>query len=519
MSKNKIHSVSRRDILRGGAAAGVAGAVGLGCDVEQRAKEAAFRAAGDLSNVDHIVVLMMENRSFDHYFGALTLPDRVTEDSFGQGTKQRLDMSEGEPLDIDPDGQRVIGLTGDESNPLTVNGETTDVGIHHLDRGKKLHHLPHKWEPMHAGFAKGAMTGFAQAHHDANIEAGDAGPEAMGYHNETDVPILYKLAEEYTLCDQYFCSVMGPTWPNRFYLHAASSGGRKTNKPRPFLKTIWGRLKNEGRKGRNYFSDLPWASAGLFKMRGLRPLGRFFKDCADGDLPDFCVLDPGFFFATSDHPDERPIEQGDKLPRAVGGNSAHPEMGPNNNLADVLIATIYKALSESPQWERTLFVITYDESGGFYDHVAPPMVSDDRSEFRQLGFRVPTLVIGPWVKKGFMDHTLLEHCSVAKTIQDKWGTDSLNDRAEEAKSFVNAIDPELTEARAGIDLPKIELDVEDLIEKLELQPTQKEMGLMADTGETPSHLDMRLRHKEEVTMLLNTARDFDLVVAPRRKKG
>ena len=491
----------------------MAASLGLGCDVPA-GNPVGFRAAGDLSNIDHFVVLMMENRSFDHYFGALTLPERATDAAFGQGTKEHLGLDE-DPLAADPAGDRVIGLTGDETNP---GPDGAPVGIHHLDRRRALHHLPHKWEPMHQGFNNGAMDGFVMAHHEANLEAGDAGPEAMGYHNETDIPVLYKLAEEYTLCDRYFCSVMGPTWPNRFFLHACTSGGRQTNKPRPFLDTIWGRLKDEGLKGRNYFSDLPWASAGFFKLRGLRTLSRFFKDCADGDLPDFSILDPGFFFATSDHPDERPIRQGDRLDRDFGGNSAHPEMGPNNNLADILIATIYKAIAESPQWKNTALIITYDESGGFHDHVAPPKVHDERDEFRQLGFRVPTLVIGPWMKRGFMDHTQLEHCSVAATIDARFGTEPLNRRAEESNTFANAIDPTLTDPRDPVELPKVEVDLDELIQHLEINPTQKEMGLLADNGATPGHLDLRRRHKEEMKILFDTARDFDLVSKPRRTR-
>ncbi|MEM6994120.1 MAG: alkaline phosphatase family protein [Myxococcota bacterium] len=501
-------SVSRRDLMRGSAA--MASALSMGCDTEE--SRVGFRADINLlDQVDHVVVLMMENRSFDHYFGQLTLPtDHENPELRGEGRKLLAYDPNRNPLEDDPDGEMVTGLSGNETNP---GADGSDVGIFHLDRRKKLHHLPHKWEPMHDAFNNGKMDGFVLAHHEANKEHTlTAGPEVMGIHKREDVPVLYELADNYTLCDRYFCSVMGPTWPNRFYLHCASSGGRKTNKPRPFLRTIWGRLKDEDLDGINYFSDLPWASAGIFKARGMRTLGKFFEHVEEDRLPAFSIIDPGFFFATSDHPGER-------LDRDFGGNSAHPEMGPNNNLADILIATIYSALANSAAWERTLFVITYDESGGFHDHCAPPMVDDERDEFRQLGFRVPTLVIGPHVKQGFIDHTLLEHSSVAHTVSERFGLEHVNKRSENANNFANAIDPMLIEnPSAPIELPKITIDEAELIQKLELIDTQSEMGLMADTGETPAELDNRRKHIAEVKGLLRKAHEYDLLRAARRTR-
>lgn len=366
--------------MRGSAA--MASALSLGCDNGESGTQ--FRGGADLlANVEHVVVLMLENRSFDHYFGQLTLPrDHENAELRGEGRILLPYDPDRDPLKDDPMGKMVTGLTGNETNP---GPDGSPVPLFHLDRQRKLHHLPHKWEPMHDAFNNGANDGFVMAHHEANREESlTAFPEVMGIHKREDVPVLYALMDNYTLCDRYFCSVMGPTWPNRFFLHAASSGGRKSNKPRAFLDSIWGQLDHAKLEGINYFSDLPWATASMFKALGLRTLGTFFEHVQEDRLPAFSVLDPGFFFATSDHPGER-------LDRDFGGNSAHPEMAPNNSLADLLISTIYAALANSPAWERTLLVITYDESGGFHDHVPPPMAAhDERDEFRQLGFRVPT---------------------------------------------------------------------------------------------------------------------------------
>ena len=126
------------------------------------------------------------------------------------------------------------------------------------------------------------------------------------------------------------------------------------------MDSVWDRLRSADLKGLNYFSDLPWAAAAMGKLRGFSRMKSFFEDCESGDLPEFSILDPGFFSSTSDHPKE------------FGGDSDHPEMGPNVNLGQLLISTIYRALAESPKWNKTLFMITYDESGGFYDHVPRP---------------------------------------------------------------------------------------------------------------------------------------------------
>ena len=375
MSKIKLPRIdlTRRAMIRGAGA--LTAGLTVGCDNYSTAEIGSdFRegmcfggpslsADELLAPIEHIVVLMQENRSFDHMFGSLSL-------------------IEGRD-DVD-------GLTGMETNPGPQGGT---IDIFEADPFRKLHHLPHKWEPMHQAFNDGANSGFVQAHHDANKhEVQNAGPEVMGFLQRRDLEVSYALADQYSLCDQWHCSVMGPTWPNRFFMHAGDSGGRKTNKPKFFLPSIWDRVRGAGLKGLNYFSDLPWAAAAMGKVRGFSRMSSFFKDAERGELPEFSILDPGFFSSTSDHPKE------------FGGDSDHPDMGPNVNLGQLLIATIYRALAESPQWNKTLFIITYDESGGFYDHVAPPTVVDERGDFRQLGFRVPSLIIGPHVRSGCINN-------------------------------------------------------------------------------------------------------------------
>lgn len=482
MKTKQGRGVSRRTLLKG-AGAVAAGGITVGCgEIQYDGGDDEFReamceggAALDpdqlLAPIEHIVVLMMENRSFDHQFGSLSL-------------------LEGR--------QDVDGLEGGETNP-GPNGE--NVEIFHLDPFRKLHHLPHKWEPMHAAFNNGKNDGFVMAHHEANKhESNNAGPEVMGFLTRDDLPVSYTLADNYTLCDRYFCSVMGPTWPNRFFLHAASSGGRKTNHPKFFMRTIWGALKDAGVRGVNYFSDLPWAAAALGKFTGFSRMKSFFEDAERGKLPEFSIIDPGFFSSTSDHPKE------------FGGDSDHPEMGPNANLGQLLIGTVYKALANGPKWNKTLFIITYDESGGFFDHVVPPKTVDDRAEFQQLGFRVPTLVIGPHVRSGCINNNVFEHSSIIATATTRFGLEPLNKRVEATADLSSCIHPDfIDKPNAPIDLPQIEINEDGLIQKLELLDTQPEMRLAAESGDLPRELDARADFRESVRALIRKGRDYGLV--------
>lgn len=477
--------LTRRAILRGSGALGMGSlaAAGLGCnegggpglDPMLRHAECiggpAMSPDDLLAPVENIVVLMMENRSFDHMYGSLSL-------------------MEGRD-DVD-------GLLGNESNP-THDGGTAD--IFELDPFQKLHHLPHKWDPMHDAFNNGVNDGFVKAHHEANKhETLTAGPEVMGFLQRRDMEVMYALADNYTLCDQWHCSVMGPTWPNRFYMHAGQSGGRKTNHPKFFMDSIWGRLRDADLEGTNYFTDLPWAAAAMGKLRGFSRLSSFFEDAERGRLPSFSIIDPGFFSSSSDHP------------REFGGDSDHPEMGPNVNLGQLLVATIYRALAESPQWNKTMFIITYDESGGFYDHVPPPTTIDQRGEFQQLGFRVPSLVIGPHVRSGCVNNNLFEHCSILSTAQRRFGLESLNQRVDVTADLSSAINPDyIDNPQAAITLPEVEIDEARLIEKLLPVDTQPELKLLADSGAVPAEFDRRAEFKNDVRGLVHKARDYGLV--------
>ncbi len=387
-----------------------------------------------LAGIDHVIVLMMENRSFDHYFGALKLVE----------------------------GKPVNGLVGDEQN---LNVDLTPVTVYESDEFEPLD-PPHEWDACHNQFNLGDNNGFVFENEKANPGFGQ---QVMGYHVREQLPALYGLADNFTLCQSWYASVMGPTWPNRYYLTACTSGGGKSNLPNPFLKTLFHRCDDAGISSRIYWTDVPWVAGafplvptvwgklsedGGFNLDALtKPynMQRFFADCAAGDLPNFAVLDPGFT-SNDDHPSH------------------------NIQLGQVLIGAIYKALATSPVWNKTLFIITYDEHGGFYDHVAPPETIDGEAEFKQMGFRVPSLVIGPSVRRGCVSDVQFEHCSIGKTLMTRFGIAPLNDRMAQANDVSSCIHPDyIDNPQPAPPVPLIHASITDLLANVGKTTSQPEL--------------------------------------------
>lgn len=342
-----------------------------------------------IAGIDHIVVLMMENRSFDHFLGSLK-----TDAAYAQSSN-------------------IEGLMGTESCPAP---DGSSVTVHKLT-SFETPDLPHDWDPMHASYNNGKNDGFVIQH------AGADQADAMGFFDRSQLPLYYWLADNFTVCDHWFSSVLGPTWPNRFYLHATTSGGKKDNTPFVFgaPDTIWDRLKSKSLTYKNYGAGtVTWYLGGFAgKLLSLNPTAKiddFFSAAANGSLPSFSLIDPDFE-ASDDHP-------------------AH-----NVQRGQAFVASVYQALAQSPAWNKTLFIITYDESGGFFDHLPPPAAKDDNSDFAHEGFRVPSFVIGPTVKKGYVCKTTLEHSSVAATLKTRFDIASLSMRMDNANDITDCIDP------------------------------------------------------------------------------
>lgn len=387
-----------------------------------------------LAPIQTIVVLCMENRSFDHYLGSLRFVEGRT--------------------DID-------GLNGDETNPAP---DGSQIQVFNLE-DYTVADPPHGWDDAHAQFNNGANDGFVTAHE------GDNQNDVMGFHIRSQLPITYAIADASAICNQWFASVMGPTWPNRFYLHGATSHGQQGNLPVTGFTSIFDVLEDAGITHRNYYHDIPWCSGAYFKFGGLSSIETFFEDAAAGTLPQFVLLDPQFF--------------------GGGANDDHPDH--DVQLGQALIASVYAALAQSPQWSNCLLIITYDEHGGFYDHISPPITNDDEADFLRLGFRVPTLVAGPFVRAGCAVDTRLEHVSVIKTLCVRHGLEDLNLRVTAAKDVSSCINPGfLEDPQPPVELPELTISMAAVRSRpVAGREHHPEMWAAAQNGTIPPHLDRR----------------------------
>jgi phospholipase C len=357
-----------------------------------------------------MVFMMMENRTYDHILGSRSL---------------------------------VEGLPGDGLPPNTTNLDASGNPIASWVPSIDTMHLcvqdpPHDWDSSRAQDDAGANDGFVKAFQAAN--PGTTGDVVMQYMTRDIMPVTYALADAYTSCDRWFSSLLGPTLPNRMYWMAATSNGAKSNSEvlgGAFngIPHIFSRLDAAGIDWGYYYGDVPVLGfvSGIDPTRIRRFMYRFIDDAAAGKLPQVVFIDPMFLY-NDDHPPHYPL------------------------LGQQLISAAYTALSTGPQWDKSLFVLTYDEHGGFYDHVAPGKAADERASdgFDQLGFRVPALVMGPHVKAGAVCSDPLEHTSALKHIETAFGLEPLSMRDAAAMDLSGCLDP--TASNKPITPPVVEVD-------------------------------------------------------------
>jgi phospholipase C len=275
----------------------------------------------------------------------------------------------------------------------------------------------------------------------------------IGYYEEAQVPILGALAKGYTLFDNYHCSLMAATWPNRFYQLCAATDVDDTGffpaagTPRPsnLELAIFDRVREAGLTAGYYTWGEPMTE--LFSSKKYdditHPKDDFFTAAAAGTLPNVTFIDPDYttkseFLGTS--------------------NDYHPHG--DIEAGESYVAEVYEAMRNSPQWERTVFVLNFDENGAFYDHVAPPAAIDDNvnpnpgphPDYKRLGFRVPAIAMGPYAPKKVETAGPYEHCSILKMIEWRWGLKPMTARDANAKNLAEALD--FTTKREPIALPK-----------------------------------------------------------------
>jgi phospholipase C len=382
-----------------------------------------------LQSIQHIIIMAQENRDFDHYFGKLN--DYRT--------------ANGLPADVD-------GLPADAFNP-SFDGLST-VSSFHLQSMCVENPSP-SWNESHADrnlldpvSATAAMDGFVHTAAKAAIDNGYhdiLGLRAMGYYNDSDLPYYYFMATNFATSDRWFSPVMSRTQLNRMYMLAGTSAGHAY--PLPFgsakltNKTIFQLLDENGLTWKNYvvsphpnpidgtsFNQFSYANP---HQQNIVAATEFLTDVANDTLPAVSIIDPGYFNGLDEHPG---------VDENVPGASVQK--------GSAYVASLINALMNSPSWTNSVFILTWDEFGGFYDHVPPqPAVNPDglppsdllpgdicttktgpTCNFDYTGFRVPLIVISPFTKKNYVSHTVADYTAMLKLIETRFGLQSLTAR-------------------------------------------------------------------------------------------
>ena len=437
-------NLTRRTLLRRAGALGAALSIpGLGDLLAPgRALGAAKRGPGSLPHphkpvgtvdesmpFDHIVVVMMENHSFDNLLGALARhgqprADGLTFDSAGRATN------------VNPTGSG-IKVT---AFPLTSTAQGPDVS--------------QTWDATHEQIDGGRMNGFVKS---------VSSDQPMSYYPPSVLPFAYSFARTFTLANRWFCSAPCQTYPNRRFLMAGTAYGdiatdtASLEDPPPPNGTIFDQLTAQGISWRNYFTDLPATivipSIVERHFTHLRPIEVFFEDCESGSLPAVSFVDPeaGLLAALGSLIEKLPVlaSIGARL-STHGGSEEDPQ---NLSYGEAWAYRVVQAVLASPAWPRTLLIYTYDEHGGYYDHVPPPVAiapdaippklapGDTPGGYDMYGVRVPAVVASPYARPSSVSDTVHDHTSVLATIEAKWNLPALTYRDANAATVMDFLDP------------------------------------------------------------------------------
>ena len=400
--------------------------------------------ANKLSKVKHLVVLMLENRSFDHLLGYLK----------ANGIKPAAD-----------------GLIGTETNPTNPATGTGPVAVTPSagdgqpkpDSGHELADVSEQYYG-HVDLtfpAGGPMNGFV-ANYANQPTPPPSGGDIMRCVDPAKIPALVELAKQFCVCDRWHASVPGSTWPNRMFAHGATSAGTVTNVLNLYLQpTIFDRLAQAGLSWRIYYHQIPQAVlfASLFAEWLISPIThrfRFFKRwktdlAAPGcSLPEYTFIEPAYFS----------LKIGST--QIFSANDQHPSH--SIALADQLVRDVYEPLRASPCWKHSMLVIVHDEHGGTYDHRFPDIAAVNPDginaapsgfTFTRYGARVPAVIVSPWARDGVCS-TLYDHTSIPATLEKRFGLSPLTLRDLVAAPLGDCLDapsPRLTDTEAPLKLP------------------------------------------------------------------
>jgi phospholipase C len=422
---SELQPISRRAILggalAGAAAIGVAAGSGGGAGatsvrMASRAKPGpgtlpdpgAAAGTDQLPQITNIVVVMMENHSYDNILGMM--PGRG--DGFVLGTDGQPTASNPWPKKstFPPPVKNAVLHAFPMPNPCQEPSEPYNT-----------------WDAYWTSYAGGHLDGFVKS---------QSGPVSMGYFEPSVMPFVNSLATTFPVCDRYFCSVGAQTYPNRRFLMAGTSLGLLTDtfpSDRPPNGTVFEALMAYSISWKNYYSTLP--SSAIWSYLGSVPgysshlvnIGQFYTDAAAGTLPAFSLVDPNFSTGSEENPQD--VQVGDQF-----------------------LAQVVNAVMASPQWPGTLLVWCYDESGGYYDHVPPPKAvkpdkvapalapGDHGGAFNRLGFRVPAGVVSPYARPNYVSHVVHDHTSILKLVETKWNLPALTFRDYAADNLLDSVD-------------------------------------------------------------------------------
>jgi phospholipase C len=359
-----------------------------------------------IPQIEHIIVVMQENHSYDSYFGMLGRGDGFTLDEHGK------------PTATNPDG----------------HGHA--IRAYRMANTCQSRSPSQNWNAMHLQWNNGAMDGFVRS---------PSGAAAMGYWDGADLPFYYGLASTFPVCDRWFASSFGQTYPNRRFLLCGSALGSistisQSDLPQPRNGTIVEALNRHDISWRDYYTTLP--SLGLFlpvlgaNLDKVQKIDRFFADAAAGQLPSFCLVESDTTTQTEEDPQDI-------------------------SLGEAFVARVINTVMRGPNWATTVLVLCYDEHGGYYDHVPPPpaVPPDDIApilqahpgehldglpenvpgDYARYGFRVPAVIVSPYARKNYVSHVVHDHTSILSLIEHKWNLPALTNRDGDADNLLDSL--------------------------------------------------------------------------------
>ncbi|MHB1921095.1 MAG: alkaline phosphatase family protein [Chitinophagaceae bacterium] len=394
------------------------------------------------NKIKHVFVVMLENRSFDHLLGFSAIQGRDAESGLFTSLEGIRNPHElGYHYPAGSEGIYYPGADAGFKMKVDPGHEFKDV----LEQlcGKGAVYSPLSYPSINQ---QGFVDSFAA------LDPKSPGAILQCF-SEKRLPVLHQLAREFTVCDHWFSSLPGPTWPNRFFLHAASSGGLDDSPPKRVLSVsnfenefnfehghIFDRLFQNNIHWVIYEGDefpQSYALQGMQRYHDLgyiRPFNKFKGDLQEKNFsPSYIFIEPNYGYVLTGNESFK------------CGNSQHP-------LDDVtsgerLLKAVYEAIRNSPHWESSCLVITYDEHGGFYDHMTPPRAIPPgdkivKSEYQmnhftfdQLGVRVPSVIVSPWIPRNTIDHTCYDHTSLLRTLGLWLNLEPLTNRDKYARPF------------------------------------------------------------------------------------